>query len=200
MSRFATIKYLPKKNFLIYFFSTYNHKCSQDPVTSAVKPATSLTTASNPTDCATTVASPATSRLLVLSQSLPPPSSATCVETLATSRATVQTAPRAPSATTALSLATSPESVQRTRAEPRLLLHQEEPASMAAPRTPCATSAADQTTLPRTARLALSSATLAVRVATFPRNVLLPLTRSPRLVTTAARLATSRETVFPSTR
>lgn len=152
-------------------------------------------TAPKKRDCATTAASRATSPLLAQSQRPPLPSSATRVVTLATSKVTVQTPPRAPSATPAVSLATSPESVQR----PRPLLHQEDLAD-STQRPPPVTSVADQTTLPRTARLVLSSATLAVRTATSPRSATLPPTSLPRHATSAARRDTSPRTVLLPTK
>lgn len=117
------------------------------------------------------------------------------------SKVTVQTLPRAPNVTTAPSSATFLVNVQRTRVLPPpplllALLLKESHVSAVTTRVLRATSAVDQTTLPRIARLAPSSVTLVVRVATSPRTVVSQLIRLPRLVTAAVRLATFPRTVF----
>lgn len=180
--RLHAIKTQPQK-----FFKS--SPCSQDRATSVERPAILPTTASSKSVCATTVANPATSRTTVLSPRRPPASSATCVAMWAMFKATAPTVSKAPNATTAASLATflvtAPKMRRRRRPSQR----------SSAPRAPLVTSAVVPITLPRIARLEVSSATLVARVVTFPRTALCRRTRSRRLVTLVASLGISRRTV-----
>lgn len=131
----------------------HNQRCSQDPVTSVVKPAISPMTVNKPSVCVTTVVKPATSRPLVLSQRPPTPSNATLVAMLAMSKVTAHTVLKVLNVTTVLSLATFLVLVLRTKVLPQLL--NPESQDLAPTRAHLVTSVAVLTTLPRTVKLAL---------------------------------------------